>query len=86
MVGFRNKNIVFSGKKENIMRRIRIFSVIIFVLAVGSFAGFRVYNFLNSDYAGPQITMDSDTITISCGRKKKRHSQAYRLSMRKMGM
>lgn len=48
------------------MRRIRIFSVIIFVLAVGSFAGFRVYNFLNSDYAGPQITMDSDTITISC--------------------
>lgn len=48
------------------MIRIRILSIIIFVIAVGVFAGLKLYNFINGDYAGPQISMDEESITVSC--------------------
>lgn len=47
------------------MRRIQILSIIIFIIALVVFGGGKVYEFINDDYSGPQITMNEESITVS---------------------
>ncbi len=47
------------------MKRIRRISVILFVLAVVSFAALQCYERFFTDHSGPVITMDRDSITVS---------------------
>lgn len=48
------------------MRKIQIFSIIFFLIAVAGFLGYRVYERKNNDSAGPIITMEERSITVSC--------------------
>ncbi len=48
------------------MRRIQIFSIILFVLVAGLFGFYRFRNYFSVDSTAPMIAMDSDTIEVSC--------------------
>ncbi|MCD8020637.1 MAG: hypothetical protein LUF92_13985 [Clostridiales bacterium] len=47
------------------MRRIQILSIFLFLVAVVTFGGYRVYTYRNTDRRGPKITMEEDSITVS---------------------
>ena len=48
------------------MRRIRVLSIIIFVIAVLSFGIFRIVSLKDRDMTGPKITMAEESVTVSC--------------------
>lgn len=47
------------------MRRTRIFSIIVFIISIGIFGFFQVRERMLVDQAGPSITMDEESITVS---------------------
>lgn len=49
------------------MKKIRIFTVLVFILAAAASAFYKVRIRLDSDTTGPVITMDSPTVTVSTG-------------------
>ncbi len=55
----------FSGDRGGIMRRIRIFSIIFFILALALFAYSATNSMKHETTVGPKITMDTDSITVS---------------------
>ncbi|HIZ43524.1 MAG TPA: DUF5011 domain-containing protein [Firmicutes bacterium] len=48
------------------MRRVRIFSIFILIVALAVFGAYQFYEFRTQDYVGPRITMDSESVTVSC--------------------
>lgn len=48
------------------MRKIRIFSIIVFVTAVAVFGLYKRQEIIKADHAGPEITMEKDKIKVSC--------------------
>lgn len=47
------------------MKKIRIFSIFLFMISAAAFAGFRFYEKIASDRKAPVITADSDTVEMS---------------------
>lgn len=47
------------------MKKIKIFSILLFVLSTAAFAGFRIYVGMAADRTAPVITADSDTVQMS---------------------
>lgn len=48
------------------MKKIRILSIIIFLAAIASFAAYKKQEEVKQDRKGPEITMDSKEISVSC--------------------
>lgn len=51
-------------KEEKMMRKVRIMSIAIFIVAVVSFSVYKFNGWRNRDHVAPVITMDEDTITV----------------------
>lgn len=49
------------------MRKIRFLSIAIFLSALTAFGAYKFYNVKNKDLAGPKITMNEETVTVSVG-------------------
>lgn len=47
------------------MKKIKIFSILLFLLSTAAFAGFRIYEGMAADRTAPVITADSDTVQMS---------------------
>lgn len=48
------------------MRRVRIFSIIVFITAIAVFGFYKNREMRLMDHAGPEITMEKDKIKVSC--------------------
>ena len=47
------------------MRKLRLFSLLIFVVSVMVFGAYKIYGWVTTDQVGPKITMNEDSITVS---------------------
>ena len=48
------------------MKKLRIFSMVVFVIAAASFGYFKYEQINSKDNQAPVITMDTDSIQVSC--------------------
>ena len=48
------------------MKKLRILGIVVFVIAAASFGYFKYEQINSKDNQAPEITMDSDTIQVSC--------------------
>ena len=48
------------------MKKLRIFSMVVFVIAAASFGYFKYEQINSKDNQAPAITMDTDSIQVSC--------------------
>lgn len=53
-----------TGEEEE-MKRIRIFSVVLFLVSLAIFGTYKFYNVTVKDNTGPKITMQQESITVS---------------------
>lgn len=63
---------IIIGRKENIMKKLRIFSFIVFAAAVISFGIYKHDQITSKDNQAPKITMNKDTIKVSCEADQKK--------------
>ena len=53
-------------QEECLMKKLRIFSIVVFVIAAASFGYFKYEQINSKDNQAPAITMDTDSIQVSC--------------------